>query len=148
MRGGRAFTLHPSPEVKSFPRSARAADQIQRILSELIRTELKDPRVHMVTITDVEVSIDMSHAKVFVTTLDAPEQQAATLAGLQHAAGFLRSQLSRRLTVRTVPQLHFVYDESVERGTRLSKLIDDSVKEDQAHAAKHADIADGDDSAA
>lgn len=130
--------------MKSYPRSARAADQIQRILSELIRTELKDPRVHMVTITDVEVSIDMSHAKVFVTTLDGVEQQGATLAGLQHAGGFLRSQLSRRLSLRTVPQLRFVYDTSVERGTRLSKLIDDSVKEDQAHAAKHAVPADDD----
>ncbi len=127
--------------MKSFPRSARAADQIQRILSELIRTELKDPRVHMVTITDVEVSVDMSHAKVFVTTLDAPDHRAGTIAGLQHAAGFLRSALSRRLSLRTVPQLHFVYDESVERGTRLSRLIDESVKEDQAHAAKHANAA-------
>jgi ribosome-binding factor A len=123
--------------MKSYPRSARAADQIQRILSELIRLELKDPRVHMVTITDVEVSTDLSHAKVFVTTLDAPEQRKEMLAGLERAAGFLRSALSRRLTVRTVPQLHFVYDESVERGTRLARLIDESVKLDVAQAAKN-----------
>jgi ribosome-binding factor A len=123
--------------MKSYPRSARAADQIQRLLSELIRLELKDPRVHMLTITDVEVSTDMSHAKVFVTTLDAPEQRKDTLAGLAHAAGFLRSALSRKLTLRTVPQLHFIYDESVERGTRLARLIDESVQEDAALAAKN-----------
>jgi ribosome-binding factor A len=123
-------------------RTGRLADQLQRSLSELIRLELKDPRVHMVTITGVEVSADASHAKVFVTTLDAPEQRKDMLAGLVHAAGFLRSALSRRLAVRIVPQLHFVYDESVERGTRLSRLIDESVREDQAHAARHESAGD------
>ncbi len=120
-------------------RTQRVADEIQRILSELIRTELKDPRVHMVTITDVEVSSDMSHAKVFVTALDDQTAHQTTVAGLEHAGGFLRSALSRRLSVRSVPQLHFVYDESVERGTRLANLIDRAVSEDEARAHQDAD---------
>jgi ribosome-binding factor A len=116
-------------------RTQRVAEEIQRILSELIRTELKDPRVRLVTITDVDVSGDMSHAKVFVTTLDAQDERKATLAGL----AFLRSALSRRLSVRSVPQLHFVYDESVERGTRLSNLIDQAVSEDATRASRRGE---------
>jgi len=112
---------------KDFPRGRRIADQIQRELSEIIRLELKDPRVGLVTITDVEVSQDNAHAKVFVTSLGEPAQQEAAVRALDHAAGFLRSTLSKRLKLRTVPQLHFQYDASVERGMRLSKLIDDAV---------------------
>lgn len=109
------------------PRRARIADQIQRELAELIRTELRDPRVGMVTLTGVEVSGDQSHAKVFFTVLGAAVVAEEALAGLQHAAGFLRTGLARRLSTRSVPELHFHHDESVERGMRLSKLIDEAV---------------------
>ncbi len=112
---------------KDFPRGRRIADQIQRELSEIIRLELKDPRVGLVTITDVEVSQDNAHAKVFVTSFGEPVQQEAALRALDHAAGFLRTTLSKRLKLRTVPQLHFLYDVSVERGMHLSRLIDDAV---------------------
>ena len=110
----------------SVPRRARIADQIQRELAELIRTEVRDPRVGMVTVTSVDISRDQSHAKVFFTVLGADPRDATE--GLRHAAGFLRTSLARRLTTRSVPELHFEHDTSVERGIRLSQLIDEAVK--------------------
>jgi ribosome-binding factor A len=109
------------------PRRGRIADQIQRELAEVIRTELRDPRVGMITLTGVELSNDQSHAKVFFTILGSTAEVDSALEGLQRAAGFLRSSLAHGLTTRKVPELHFAYDESVERGARLSKLIDDAV---------------------
>src|SRR6185503_5897736 len=98
------------------PRRAHIADQLQRELAELIRTELRDPRVGLITLTGVELSRDQSHAKVFFTVLGSPEQAEQAAQGLRHAAGFLRSALAHRLTTRKVPELHFEFDESVERG--------------------------------
>ncbi|HSN21139.1 MAG TPA: 30S ribosome-binding factor RbfA [Usitatibacter sp.] len=109
-------------------RQARIADQIQRELAELVRLEVRDPRVGMVTLTGVELSHDQSHAKVYFTVLGAPSDAERALEGLQRAAGFLRSQLAHRLTTRTVPDLAFEYDESVERGIRLTRLIEEAVK--------------------
>ena len=112
---------------RAFPRSTRLADQIQRDLADLIRLEVRDPRLGLVTITSVEVTRDLSHAQVFVTSLSDPEATESVRA-LQHAAGFLRSRLAQTLKLRTVPELRFVYDASVERGIRLSKLIDQAVQ--------------------
>jgi ribosome-binding factor A len=113
---------------KDYPRTRRIAEQIQRELAELIRLELKDPRVTgFVTVTGVEVSKDQSHAKVFFTLLDGEEKAAETTEGLKRAAGFLRTQLAGRMQLRTVPQLDFKYDASVERGVRLTRLIDEAV---------------------
>lgn len=122
---------HSTPNKKSvpkdYPRSRRVAEQIQRELSEIIRLELKDPRVGMITLTDVEVTPDYEHAKVFFTRLgDAADNTMVTRA-LQHAAGFLRTALAHRMRLRIVPQLAFKYDESVARGVRLSHLIDEAV---------------------
>jgi ribosome-binding factor A len=107
-------------------RLARIADQIQRELAELIRLELRDPRVKLVTLTGVDLSRDQSHAKVFFTTLGSPEEVAACGEGLNRAAGFLRAGLAHRLSTRTVPDIAFAYDDSVERGIRLSRLIDEA----------------------
>ena len=112
---------------KQSQRCLRVADQVQRELAELIRTELKDPRVAMITLTGVEVTPDYSHAKVFYTLMGDENQRADTEAGLGRAAGFLRSQIARRIKIHTIPQLHFVYDASVERGFVLSRLIDEAV---------------------
>jgi ribosome-binding factor A len=110
------------------PRRARIADQIQRELAEAIRTQLRDPRVtSMVTLTGVEMSRDGSHAKVFFTVLGAQSAARDAGEGLQSAAGFLRKELAHRLSTRSVPELHFEFDESVERGVRLSRLIDEAV---------------------
>ena len=108
---------------KDYSRTLRVADQIQRELAELIRLEVKDPRVGMVTLTGVEVTSDYTHAKVFFTLLGTDAQQEAALRGLSHAAGFLRAQIGRRIKLHTTPELHFVFDESVQRGDRLSQLI-------------------------
>ena len=107
-------------------RPRKVADLIQRELSDLLRHDVRDPRVGMVTLTSVEVAPDLSHAKVFFTILDAAKQ-ADTTRALQRAAGFLRSQLSHRMSLYTTPELRFIYDESVERGDRLSRLIDSVV---------------------
>ena len=107
-------------------RPQKVADLIQRELSDLLRREVRDPRVGMVTLTAVDVSPDLSHAKVFFTILDK-EKQGATTQALQRAAGFLRSQLAHRMKMYTTPELRFAYDESVERGDHLSQLIDSVV---------------------
>jgi len=114
---------------KDFARTDRVAEQIQRELAELIRLEVKDPRVRMVTLTAVEVSADYSHAKVYYTALEGESKQLQQ--GLERASGFLRSQLAHAMKLRVTPQLHFAYDISVERGTRLSQLIDDAVASDR-----------------
>jgi ribosome-binding factor A len=108
---------------RSSGRPQKLGDLIQRELSQLVQRELRDPRVGMITITGVDVSPDFSHAKVFFTTLDRPHLDEAKQ-GLKRAAGFLRSQLARRIKLYTTPELRFEYDESVERGDRLSRLID------------------------
>jgi ribosome-binding factor A len=122
---------------KDFPRSRRVADEIQRELADIIRLELKDPRLGLITITGVEASNDLEHAKVFVTRLTAGCSTEAShqdvLRTLRHAAGFLRSQLAHRMKLRMVPQLTFAYDESVEQGMHLSQLIDQAIAEDATH---------------
>lgn len=115
---------------RDYPRSRRIADQVQRELSDIIRLELNDPRVGMITLTDVEVSADYAHAKVFFTRLGDKTRLEETSAALQHASGYLRSKLAQRMKLRTVPQLQFEYDASVERGVRLSQLIDAAVADD------------------
>jgi ribosome-binding factor A len=112
---------------RDFSRTLRVAEQVQRELADLIRLEVKDPRVGMITLTGVEVAADYSHAKVFFTLLGDPDQIQAATEGLNHAAGFLRRELGRRIKLRMIPQLHFNFDESVERGMRLSRLIDAAV---------------------
>ncbi len=118
---------------KDYPRTRRVAEQIQRELAEIIRHEMKDPRIGMITLTDVEVSPDFAHAKIFFTHLRESPQTAEILSGLQHAAGFLRSHLAQRLKLYAVPELNFIHDLSVERGTRLSSLIDQAIAEDRKH---------------
>jgi len=116
--------------AKEFARSDRVAEQMLRELADLLQFEVKDPRVGMVTVTEVEVSGDMSHAKIYYS---APLQDSKALdalqKGLERTAGFLRSQLSKRMLLRTVPQLHFVYDASIDRGMKLSKLIDEALSD-------------------
>lgn len=123
--------------MADFSRAQRVGDEIQRELAEIVRLELRDPRVKFVTFNAVEVSRDLSHAKVFFTTLD-PHGAEDCGKGLQHAAKFLRGELSHRLRLRSVPELHFVFDESVERGSRISQAID-AARADDARVIKHDD---------
>jgi ribosome-binding factor A len=108
-------------------RPQKLGDLIQREVSDLIRLEVRDPRVGMITITSVDVSPDMTHAKIYFTVLEKDKLQD-TLEGLKRSAGFLRAQLAKRVQMYTTPELRFLYDESVERGDRLSRLIDAALK--------------------
>jgi ribosome-binding factor A len=119
---------------KAFPRAKRIAQQIQQTLSELIRRELRDPRLGMITLTEVRVSKDLSYAKVFFSVLGAQPQQAQEI--LEAAGPILRGPLGRALGIRHSPELRFVHDELIESGARLSELIHKAVKDD---AARHPD---------
>ena len=127
--------------AREFGRTERVADYLRQELARLLQTELRDPRIGMVSVNEVEVSRDLAHAKVFVTFMERDSEEAARdqLAVLNGAAGFLRTQVSRDARMRTVPKLRFVYDASVTRGRRLSDLIDRAIAEDER---QHAD--DGD----
>lgn len=110
---------------RDYPRRYRVADQIQRELGSLIRS-VKDPRVSgMVTVSSVDVSPDLGHAKVFVTVLEAEEPEA-TVAALNRAAGFLRGRLGGRLELRGVPRLVFEYDATLDRVDRVERLLRDA----------------------
>ena len=108
---------------KGFQRSDRVAEQVRRDLADLIRTELKDPRVGMISITAVELTADYAHAKIFYATLN-DEHLVEIEQGLKRASGFLRRELGRRIHIHTLPELHFIYDNSIDSGSSLSQLID------------------------
>lgn len=111
--------------AKEYARTQRVADYLQRELATLIQTEVRDPRVGMVSITGVDVSRDLGHARVYYTKMDADtaEQAAETTEALNRAAGFLRSQLSKDSSMRSVPNLRFYFDTSVGHGRDLEDLI-------------------------
>ncbi|HRP23192.1 MAG TPA: 30S ribosome-binding factor RbfA [Thauera sp.] len=117
---------------KEYSRSQRVVEQIRRELAELIRLEVKDPRVGFITLTEVEITPDYAHAKVYFTCMTGEGDVPEILQGLRRASGFLRRELGRRIRIHTIPELHFHYDRSVEEGARLSKLIDEVVREDEA----------------
>ena len=112
-------------------RLGRISDQLKQELALLIQNEMRDPRLGMVSVLDVKVSKDLSHADVFITVLNAKADEA--VAALNNAAGFLRSLLAKNLNLRVTPRLKFVFDESVERGRKLSSLIDEAVAQDARH---------------
>lgn len=111
--------------AKEYARTQRVADHLQRELATLIQQEVRDPRVGMVSITGVEVSRDLGHARVYCTVMgsDSNEEASESIEVLNKAAGFLRSQLSRDSNMRSVPQLRFYFDTSVGRGRDLEDLI-------------------------
>jgi ribosome-binding factor A len=107
---------------REFKRSERVAGQIRRDLARLIQQEIKDPKVGFISVSDVEVTRDLSHAKVFVTVFE-PDKAAESLQALRKAGSFLRSRLGQALRLRHVPELHFVHDDSVEKGSQIDELI-------------------------
>ena len=104
-------------------RQDQLGDLIAEELSDLIRTRMKDPRVGFASVTEVEVSADLRHAKVFVSVMGDQAEQRATMQTLEHAAGFLRHELAQRLTIRYTPEIAFRLDESIERGARVLELM-------------------------
>ena len=120
---------------QDYSRTQRISDQIQKYLAQLIQSELKDPRVGMVTITAVDVSRELDVARVYFSSYGGGGSNVvggepdSALEGLTRAAGYLRSALAKRLKIRTTPKLIFVLDESIAYGNRLSSLIDDAMDE-------------------
>lgn len=110
---------------REFCRNVRVASQIQRDLAELLRGEFKDPQLGMVTVSDVEVTRDLSIARVFVSFLNAHQGVHESLALLAERAPQLRRELGRLMRVRTIPELRFVYDDSVERGLRMDAILEE-----------------------
>ena len=132
--------------AREFARSRRVEEQIQRVLSDVMRGSLRDPRVAGVVITEVRASRDLavawiSYSLLGVDVQPAPEALADVQAGMDSAAGFLRSQLARELATRTVPELRFRYDEAAQRGRNLERLIDAAVSADVAREPTDADSA-------
>ena len=121
---------------REYPRARRVEEQLMRLLSELIRREVKDPRVGPVTITSVEVSRDLTHANVYFTPFAGAGDATAALEALRHAAGFLRHHVRNQMRMRVAPEIVFHIDDSIERGARLSTLIHDAVESDRS---RHVD---------
>ena len=119
-----------------FNRAQRLGERIKRDLALLIQRELKDPRIGMVTVNFVQLSKDLSYADVNVTVLvpgDVDEEIVESLAILNEASVFLRTELGRGLRVRKVPHLRFHYDDSLKRGARINELIHQALKSDQSN---------------
>jgi ribosome-binding factor A len=116
---------------REFSRTKRVAAQIQRELAQLIQFEIKDPRIGLVTVSGVDVSKDLGHAKIYVTMFNTENSVEEVLVVLNHAAGFLQHELGRRIKMRVTPQLTFLYDASVERGANLSALINSAIESGQ-----------------
>lgn len=123
---------------RGFARTDRVAEQIRKEMAELLQKGLKDPRAGWITLTTVEVPRDYSYAKIYYTVMDEKTREV-TAEALRHAAGYLRGELGRRLSIFTTPQLQFVYDDSIERGVRMSRLIDEVNEKDRAPIPKKDD---------
>lgn len=122
--------------LMGFHRSNRIAEEIKRDIANLLRDELKDPRIGFVTLTSVEVSNDLRHAKVFVSTMEAAEEREKTLQALNKAQGFIRNELGKRLRLRYTPEIVFVFDESIEHGAKILKLLN-QVQDNTPHSERN-----------
>lgn len=112
-------------------RQEKLGEQIAQDLSDLLRTRVKDPRVGFASITHVEVSGDLRHAKIHVSVMGTAEEREETMKALRHASGFLRHELASRLTLRYMPELTFKLDTSIEEGARILELIRQVEQEDK-----------------
>ena len=126
--------------AKEFSRASRVAQQLQREVAMILQREVKDPRIGMVTVSDVEVSGDLQHAKVFVTFLNyagqneelsEAERIATGLKGLTEASGYIRILLGKAMQLRVVPELRFAYDRTLVEGMRISNLVSNTIREDE-----------------
>lgn len=117
--------------AREFSRTDRVGSQMQRELALLVRDELNDPRLGMITIQAVRIVRDFSYATVYFTLIGGELSNQETTAILNEAAPFFRHELGHRINLRSLPKLHFLYDESVEQGARLSALIDEAVEQDR-----------------
>lgn len=112
--------------AREFPRSKRVAEEIHRLLSETLQREFSDPRLSLVSLTEVDVASDLSVARVFFTCMNGNENAESALKALRAASGRLRHLLSGRMKLRSVPQLRFEYDDSLDRSERIAALLADA----------------------
>ncbi|EDP98931.1 30S ribosome-binding factor RbfA [Shewanella benthica] len=123
--------------AKEFSRTRRIGQQLQQELAQVLHRDIKDPRVGMVTVNDVEVSRDLSYAKVFVTFFEEDEKIVAQkLEALSSAAGYIRSLVAGRMKLRVMPELRFIYDASLVEGMRMSNLVTRVIHNDEAKQKK------------
>ena len=115
-------------------RTERLDHQLREELSDLVRREMADPRVRLATISEVHVSPDLRHAKVFISTVGEEDEREKCVAALRHAAGYLRRQLAHRLRLRATPELDFVLDRGAEHSARIAALLETLHHDDQDHA--------------
>lgn len=120
--------------MSSQQRAARVGEEMREILARLLRDEVKDPRIGFASIVKVEVSNDISHAKIYISVLGNDQQKKDSLKGLSSATGFLRSEVARRLQLRYTPELHFVLDDSIAHGQRIAQLLVEVQKEQKEKA--------------
>ncbi|MCG9759059.1 MULTISPECIES: 30S ribosome-binding factor RbfA [Pseudoalteromonas] len=120
--------------MREFSRTDRVAQQIQKEIAVILQREIKDPRLGMVTVSAVEVSRDLSYAKVFITVLNTNDEDKTkqSAAILNEATGYIRSLLGKRIRARIMPELKFVIDNSLMEGMRISNLVDSVIREDNA----------------
>ncbi|TGE31223.1 30S ribosome-binding factor RbfA [Desulfosporosinus sp. Sb-LF] len=119
-------------------RPNRLAETLKEEISQLIRVELKDPRIGFVTLTSVEVADDLAHARVYVSVLGTEEEGKASLDALNRAAGFVRSEIGKRIRLRHVPAIVFKYDPSIEHGAHIAKLLRNvGISEDTGREDSH-----------
>jgi len=129
---------------KDFSRARRVGEQIQREIAEMLQSESNDPRFKLLTISAVEVANDLSYAKVFYTLLDDSQDEDNVQQALIKASGFMRKQLARRMSLRIVPNLRFVYDKSIAYGASLSSLIDEAIETDKEKHVSEEEQSEGD----
>ena len=111
---------------KNSVKNTRVNGEVHRVLAEIIRSEIKDPRIHpMTSVVSVEVAPDLKTCKAWISVLGNEESQKDTLAGLRSAEGYIRNQLARKINLRNTPEIRFIIDQSIEYGVSMSKLIDD-----------------------
>ncbi len=118
--------------AQGFGRHQRVAEQIRREIADLLREEMRQAAISLLTVTDCEVTRDLSYAKIFYSVLNIDERDRAQ-AWLDGAAGFLRTELAHRMRLRSVPRLSFVFDPSIERGMQMDALISAVRRQDDAH---------------
>lgn len=125
---------------KNSIKNTRINSEVMREVSQIIRTELKDPRVSMMTsVTDVNVTTDLKYCTVYISVLGSEEESVKTLEGLRKAGGFIRYELAHRLNLRNTPELKFAIDNSLEYGMKMDKLIDEVISKDTKQHTKESD---------
>nr|NNM90003.1 30S ribosome-binding factor RbfA [Bacilli bacterium] len=112
-------------------RTERLSLQMQKEISDILQTQLKDPRIGFVTVTGVEVTNDLSHAKVYISVLGDHEKRQESLLSLQRAKGFIRTEVGRRIRMRTSPELHFKLDESIDYSERIGHVLQEIAHNDK-----------------